>query len=250
VVLTLDDGYADNLDHAKPLLERYQIPATLFVATGYVGRQFWWDELEQMLMSPATLPQQLALTLNGSTYEWDLGDVARHTPTNGALGSRQRLLWSVYQRLLPLSPGELEKVMDQLRTWAGSESDNAPHARALTPDELVELARGRLVEIGAHTVTHPVLTELPTAAQRVEIQGSKAYLEELLGQPVTSFSYPNGASSDETLSIVHDAGFSSACASSHGVVWRGTSPFQLPRFWIQDWDGATFSRWLQRWLRG
>src|SRR5262245_19306871 len=52
VVLTFDDGYADNLHHAKPLLERYDAPATVFVTSGYVGqdREFWWDELERLLL--------------------------------------------------------------------------------------------------------------------------------------------------------------------------------------------------------
>jgi peptidoglycan/xylan/chitin deacetylase (PgdA/CDA1 family) len=249
VVLTIDDGYVDNLDYAKPVLERYQIPATIFVVTGNLGREFWWDELERMLMSPVELPEQLSLTLRGSTYEWVISNEDHGALHKDTSWSRERLLWSVYQQLLPLAPTELEMAMGQLRAWVGPEAYGVASSRAVTAEELMRLSANGLVEIGAHTVAHPVLTELSSEAQREEIQESKAYLDDLLGQPVTSFAYPNGLYSDDTLTIVREVGFLSACASSHGVVWRGSNPFLLPRFWIQDWDGEMFSRWLHRWLR-
>ena len=56
VVLTFDDGYAETLSQAKPLLKHYQVPATVFVTTGYLGREFWWDELDRIVWSPAVLP--------------------------------------------------------------------------------------------------------------------------------------------------------------------------------------------------
>ena len=125
---------------------------------------------------------------------------------------------------------------------------DGPQTRALTADELTELAAGGLVDIGAHTMTHPVLAELPIAAQQAEIQGSKARLEELLGHPVTSFSYPNGSLCEETPSLVRDSGFSCACASHNDIAWRGSDPFHLPRFWVPNWDGEAFERWLNMWL--
>ncbi|MGH7792840.1 MAG: polysaccharide deacetylase family protein, partial [Thermodesulfobacteriota bacterium] len=74
VVVTLDDGYADNLINAKPLLEHYNIPATVFLTTGYIGsqREFWWDELDRLFLQPGKLPEVLCLKINGSSYEWKL----------------------------------------------------------------------------------------------------------------------------------------------------------------------------------
>src|SRR5437773_7329055 len=75
VAITFDDGYADNLLQAKPALERYDIPATVFVATGNIeqAHEFWWDELERLLLQPGTLPEELRLSIDGKTYRWELG---------------------------------------------------------------------------------------------------------------------------------------------------------------------------------
>jgi peptidoglycan/xylan/chitin deacetylase (PgdA/CDA1 family) len=248
VVVTFDDGYADVLHNANPLLERYQIPATVFVSTGYMGGEFWWDELARMILSPITLPARLSLPVNGSIYEW-ASDETVHIPIKEkTTNCRQRLLLSLYERLLPLSSIERQKAMTKLRDWVGVELDNQPDCRALTADELNELATEGLVDIGAHTVTHPFLAELPISVQQSEIQQSKTCLEELMARPVTSFSYPNGSSSQETMAVVGDSGFVCACTSDNDVVRQGSNRFNLPRFWIPNWDGTSFSRWLQWWL--
>jgi len=138
--------------------------------------------------------------------------------------------------------------MAELRQWVGLDLDRGQVHRCLTAAELIELTAGGLVAIGGHTVSHPVLSELPSAAQRKEIQQSKARLEALLGQPVTNFSYPHGSASRDTLRIVRETGFYCACASQNDVVWRGTDPFYLPRFWPPNRDGAALSEWLMGWL--
>jgi peptidoglycan/xylan/chitin deacetylase (PgdA/CDA1 family) len=250
VSLTFDDGYADNLYYAKPLLERYQIPATVFVATGYVGREFWWDELERMLLSPTTLPEKLSLSINGGIYGWVLRESSPSTMQEVALSPARRLLRSLYPQLLPMPDAERQQVLAQLWAWTGADGDLADRVscRGLTAAELIELARGSLIDIGAHSVTHPLLAKCLNSVQRAEIVQSKTFLEELLRQSVTSFAYPNGSSSQETLAIVTEAGFNCACASFNDVVWSGSDCYHLPRFWVPNWDGATFSRWLARWL--
>jgi hypothetical protein len=72
VVVTFDDGYADNLYNVKPLLERYNVPATVFMPTGYLGskREFWYDALERIFLNSRTLPKELRLQINGRCYEW------------------------------------------------------------------------------------------------------------------------------------------------------------------------------------
>jgi peptidoglycan/xylan/chitin deacetylase (PgdA/CDA1 family) len=249
VCLTFDDGYADNLYHAKPLLERYRIPATVFVASGYVGGEFWWDELARLLLSPATLPGRLLLSLSEASYEWLSGYNPALALEREAPNSRQGLLQSLYKRLLPLSDADRQQALAQLSAWAAVELAPSPHCRALTAHELIELARGSLVDIGAHSVTHPVLTNLPAGEQRFQILQSKMSLEKLLHQPVICFAYPNGLASPMTRALTEAAGFTCACTSFNDIVWSGSDRFHLPRFWPSDWEGAKFSRWLAKWLR-
>jgi peptidoglycan/xylan/chitin deacetylase (PgdA/CDA1 family) len=169
VVLTFDDGYADSLYTAKPLLERYHVPATVFMTTGVLGREFWWDELERLLLTPETLPENLSLTIRDTTYEWTVSDVGENRLRQAATDPRLRLLWSLYRDLQPLSEEERQQVLARLRIWAGAASPDQLSRRALSADEVLELAQGGLIEVGAHTVTHRPLAGFSPALQRSEI---------------------------------------------------------------------------------
>jgi peptidoglycan/xylan/chitin deacetylase (PgdA/CDA1 family) len=250
VALTFDDGYADTLYAAKPLLERYHIPAAVFMTTGALGREFWWDALKRLLLTQETLPGGLSLTINGTTYKWALSDAGENRLPQDTTDPRLRLLRSLYQELRLLSEGERQRALAQLRIWAGVASQGPPPRRALTADEVLSLAQGGLIEVGAHTVTHPPLAGLSPALQRSEIVQSKLYLEELLAQPITSFSYPHGSLSNSTVAIVREARFACACTSLKDMAWSGSDRFQLPRLWVGDWDGDRFRRWMLRWLNG
>lgn len=267
VVVTFDDGYADNLHNAKPLLEQYEVPATVFITTGQTGsgREFWWDELERLLLQPGTLPEMLRLRVGGSIYQQDLGEAAdygedahaRHrdwscyTPEADDPGPRQRLYRELHQLLRPLPYEERQAVLNDLRALAGADPAGRPTHHALSSDEVSRLAEGGLIEVGAHTVTHPVLSALPADAQRNEIRRSKIRLEEILNRPVTSFAYPFGGPCDytaETAAAVREAGFDCACSTITGVVRRDTDFFQLPRVIVSDGDGESLARVI-RWLK-
>jgi peptidoglycan/xylan/chitin deacetylase (PgdA/CDA1 family) len=267
VVVTFDDGYADNLYNAKPLLERYDIPATAFITSGYIGhkREFWWDELEKLFLLAGMLPEILRLNINGRTHQWELGkaayyseDAYRHYRFWNVLEKndpnvRQRIYRSLCQLLRSLSHSEQRKVLDELLAWAGVEPIVRPTHRSLSSDEEVyRMVKEGLVEVGDHTVNHPVLSILSKVAQQEEIQRSKTRLEEILGHTVTSFSYPYGTRSDytlETVGLVRKAGFACACSNFPEIIWRFTDRFQLPRFLVRNWDGNEFFHHLQVWLR-
>lgn len=262
VAITFDDGYADNLTTAKPLLERAGVPATVFVASGYVGsgRPFWWDELEALLLRPGRLPSVLALLIEGDELRWELGADAVYSARRAAEcalwtvldsadpGPRQRIYRDLCARLRQVEASERNQVLDRLRSLVelgDGLDEEAP--RPLTLDEVRRLVDGGLVEVGAHTVTHPVLAQLPVERQRHEVANSKRQLEDALGRPVPSFAYPYGARkdlNDTTVSVVRAAGFDHACANIPGRISRETDRFRLPRVLVRDWRGAELGRRL------
>jgi peptidoglycan/xylan/chitin deacetylase (PgdA/CDA1 family) len=263
VAVTFDDGYADNLFNAKPILERFEIPATIFVTSGYIGskRELWWDELEQVLLSPCALPETLQLTIGRKSCRWELGRSARYGEDNdrfvlkqkaweGQPGSRHHLYHAVWQALRLLNDCERRHALDAVTAWAGVVTELRDGRRTLSVDELQALARCDLIDIGAHSVSHPFFPAQLLSVQTEEIRESKARLERLLVSPVTSFAYPHGEYSRETLSIVKEAGFACACTTEERAARLDVNCLALPRFQIEDWDGEEFSRRLQAWFRG
>jgi peptidoglycan/xylan/chitin deacetylase (PgdA/CDA1 family) len=259
VAITFDDGYADNLANAQPLLRRYGVPATVFVTARYVGsgREFWWDELERLILEPAFLPERLQLDKpNGGSLMWELGREDLHKPDayrswNVQLSEnstpRHTLYRSLCDLLRPLPEPSRVDVLEYIQKWAGAGSASRPTHLPLASEELKRLDQEELVEIGAHTCTHALLSNLSKTEQKKEVQGSKKVLEEILGHAVSSFAYPFGGRVDytaETVEVVRQAGFELACANFPGTVWRRSDCFQLPRFLVRDWDGETFERWL------
>jgi peptidoglycan/xylan/chitin deacetylase (PgdA/CDA1 family) len=244
VAVTFDDGYADNLYEAKPVLEKYAIPATIFVCTGYAGKEFWWDELERLVTSSQSTFGALRLEVEKGQFVWDQPEVS---PEAG-LDVRRKFRHALYNFLLALDVEEQSQAMDVIRSWANVPS-NELTARAMTHDELLQLADGGLIDIGAHTRHHPMLPRLALERQRDEIVSSKQDLENLLGRRVDGFAYPNGRATDDAKRIVHEAGFAFACTSLHDVVRPAHDPHELTRFWQKDVDGENFLRGLRLWMK-
>jgi peptidoglycan/xylan/chitin deacetylase (PgdA/CDA1 family) len=266
VVITFDDGYADNLHNAKPLLERHDIPATVFVASGYVGRkrEFWWDELDRLLLRPGTLPERVQLSVNGTLYRWELSEAAHYTEEdfrrhrgwrawNKNPTPRHHLYASLCKLLRPISEEERRQKLREVRRWTVEVPARRSNHRPLSLEEVERLHQGRLVEVGAHTITHPILSALPSGSQAHEIRKNKARLEKILDRSVSSFAYPYGKPYDytaQTVDIVRQAGFTCACASFEGLVRRSSDRFQLPRVYVRNWNGDRLAQHLNRWFDG
>jgi peptidoglycan/xylan/chitin deacetylase (PgdA/CDA1 family) len=245
VAVTFDDGYVDSLYEAKPILERYAVPATIFVCTGYAGKEFWWDELDRLVKSSQAELGALRLEVGKKPF---LSHQLNGSLKAG-LESRGRFRQALYHFLLALDADEQEQAMASIRNWSGVVS-NEMAARTMTHNELVQLAVGRLIDIGAHTRFHPMLPWLPLERQREEIVSSKYELEGILGRKVDGFAYPNGRATDDAKRIVREAGFTHACTSLQDVVRPASDLHELTRFWQKDVDGDRFIQGLRLWMKG
>ena len=244
VAVTFDDGYADNLYKAKPVLEKYEIPATVFVCTGYTGKEFWWDELDRLVMSSQSELGALCLQVGEKSFVQDQPKVS----SKAGLESRRKFRQALYHFLLGLDVDEQNQAMDDIRAWSAV-SSNEVTAHAMTHDELAKLADGGLIEIGAHTRSHPMLPRLTVEQQREEIVSNKKDLEEWLGKNVDGFAYPNGRATSDAKKIVREAGFTFGCTSLHDVVRPASDLHALTRFWQKDIDGESFLRGLHLWMK-
>jgi len=260
IVLTFDDGYADNFYNARPILEKYGTCATFFITTGATNtrEEFWWDEIGRLTLAAQSLPERFELTISGTRYQWQINSKVPETiegdpdrigiPPDNAVLSKMRFHYVLWQIISKLSFDEKKAVLREIAKWAGQSSEPRPDHLAMSSAELKALASSKLFEMGAHTVRHPMLSHLSHEKQREEIGDSKNALEELLGRDITSFAYPHGDYSEETINILKSLKFRNACTVSEHLVTRNSDPFRLPRFGVMDWNGDQFEDNLRRWM--
>lgn len=249
IAVTFDDGYADNLYSAKPLLEKYEIPATVFICSGTLGREFWWDELNRLVVSSSADLRALHLQMSDNHLEWIPPPFRNDDAIDGHVSMRRQFRHALYHSLLLLDVADRERVMQIIRDWSGVSLEGAADLRTMDSAELVQMAAGGLVELGSHTRNHPMLPWLPLERQKEEIIWGKRDLETLLGRPVDGFAYPNGRATEDARQIVREAGFSYACVSLHDVVRPGSDLYSLTRFWQKDVNGDRFLQGLISWMK-
>ena len=261
VVLTFDDGYIDNFEQAKPLLEKYDIPATFFIPTQNCERQtlFWWDELQQIILDTEVLPQTLTLPIGDELLHYDLADDALLTPERR---ERQRswiafedepigrcaLYQTLWSKLRPLPDPDQQRILTELHAWA-ADNQQPPGLVCMTPEHIRQLIRNPLFSVGAHTVTHPALADHAPAEQEAEISRSKAYLEQLTGKTIGLFAYPYGSFTEATVSIVDGQAFTAAVTTHEGAITRFSQPLRLNRYQVNNWRGDELQTQLTNWLR-
>ncbi len=259
VAVTFDDGYVDNLEAAKPVLSRFGIPATLFVISSAIGseREFWWEQLERILLEPGLLPSELHMTIGSKRFDWNLsadrdysiaayeGNRRRRALSEDAPTSRHALFRALYFVLQPLPDEEITAAIDALWAWAGGDGVSRPERLPMAEEDYVALAEAGLIELGAHTATHPLLPAHSLDVQRGEIEESRDKVQDLAGNQVRQFSYPYGKYSPDTRRIVGELGFDVAATTAAGPVRPGVSnALELPRWAVEDCDGEEFLRKL------
>lgn len=259
LALTFDDGYSDNYRNARPLLEKYSIPATFFIATGYIDqeKEFWWDELENILFATPLLQGKIQVIILGKNYSWDFSNnESQHPDYHENLKSwrvdsefnnaRQNAFLDLWTLIKPLSPNHQENIMVQLRKCSIQKprEQNFP----MTSNQLLEMAGNNLFCFGAHTCSHCSLPALNAESQSVEISGSITTLEKLLKRRITTFAYPYGDYSETTEILLQEQKISVACTTEFKSINIKENLLSLPRFQVMDWSGEEFEYQLNIWF--
>jgi len=217
VCITFDDGYADNCTVALPMLVERGMHATFFITTGVLNGGIMWNDIVRECVRQAESLDAF------KPYLGEGNDAS-------AAASEAEVIAALEQRIKYEGQQERLRLAQELAASLGTK---IPADLMMSSQQVRELANAGM-EIGAHTVTHPILSRIDTAQARHEVDDSKRALEEICGRDVNLFAYPNGVPgkdySGEHLQIVKDAGFSAAVTTSPGPVTAGFDRFQLPRF--------------------
>lgn len=225
--ITFDDGYADNLTVALPILEKYRLPATLFVATGYLEGGLMFNDAVIEIITHTNLSQL------------DFRGIGLESYATGSTESRRACTVRVLKQTRSLPPEERNNIVKKMAMIAGI--DSLPKDLMLTRKQLEEMSR-RGIEIGGHTESHPVLTSLTDRQAQAEIAQGKQTLENWTGKPVRCFAYPVGLPGRDFMprhaDMVRDAGFELAVTTANVLANRQSDPFQLPRF--MPWGSSMF----------
>lgn len=222
LAITFDDGYADNEELAAPILQRLGLTATFFVSTGFLDGGCMWNDRVIEAIRACRAPQL------------DLGGLGLASHALASVGDRRRAIAAVLAGLKHLEQPQRDAAAVTIAMAAGA----PPAPRPMMRMEQVRSLRRRGMDVGAHTITHPILLRLGERAARDEMAGGKARLEEILGERVALLAYPNGVPGQdygaEHVRMARECGFSAAVSTAWGAASADSDRFQLPRF--TPWD--------------
>jgi peptidoglycan/xylan/chitin deacetylase (PgdA/CDA1 family) len=220
IVITFDDGYLGNYRHAFEVLKAERVSATVFVTSGFVdGAELWFERARRLLrnvrIEAAAARPKAAGKLKDAFGAWP--------PARADIDSL-----SILKRLPPAERDHLLNAAAEIATASPST------VKPLTWEQARELWKSG-IEIGCHTMNHPILSTLDAAGQRAEIEGAARRIEEATGRRPRFFAYPNGGRSDfnqATVEILRDCGFTAACTMIRGYNGPGCDPFWIRRIGV------------------
>ncbi|MCB0352883.1 MAG: polysaccharide deacetylase family protein [Bdellovibrionales bacterium] len=235
--VTFDDGYRDNLEIGSPILHDYGIPFCIFLATGYLDGSWspWWYDLEGVISSLAEID-----------IEWKGERLQFSSATVDEKAKAFTVLHDIFRKSNFREHGELLSLLR-----AGGNLDAIPTVTRrpfLSWEDVRELARSPLVNFGAHTVHHPVLSQETPEIVLQEAEQSRRRIEEELGSRVNLFAYPYGDSQAATLrefALLEQSGLDMSVTTRFGHVHRehASHLYAIPRVAIDYFDTLRSFRW-------
>lgn len=220
-VITFDDGYKDNYEFAFPILKKYGAPATIFLSTGPIDQKklFWNDEVSYVLS-------------HADMESIDIRDIGTYQISSNE--DKAGACFSVVEKLKKMENSKKESAIENLINSTGVNiPDKLGKQNILSWNEIKKMDKNG-IDFGGHTVNHPILTNIPIDEAKWEIRESKNRIEEVLGYPVTTFSYPNGDFNNDISSLVKNSGFNCSVSVNPGVVNNSVNElYQINRI-----DGA------------
>lgn len=261
IAITFDDGYVDNYLMAKPLLEKYGLPATFFITSGNVGqrKEFWWDELEHLMLFSETLPAQIDMEVAGERITFELEE-EKHL--NSSLRQqhkawkaceeepptkRSKLFYRLWENLKPMPPDDQQAQLQKIRDWAGAGIAARPSCRSMSREQLQDLAEGELFNLGGHTVSHAALAYHAPQFQEKEIVENKYFLEEIVQNRIDLLAYPYGNYNKESIAVAGKAAFEAAFTTEEKAITNKANHLRLGRFQVKNLPAAAFIEQLQLW---
>lgn len=227
LTITFDDGYADNAEIALPILRRHGMCAAFFVASDYLDGGVMWNDKITLAMRGAPAGR---FEFTGD----ELGALGLADVELGDDRSRRRAAAAFIGKVKYLTPQLRTATVNALVDRAGV---TMPSALMMSSVQVRELHAAGMV-VGGHTCSHPILSTLPDSEAEAEIANNKLILEELIGERLRLFAYPNGVPGRdyrvEHARMVERVGYQAAFSTAWGVAQRAHDPFQLARF--TPWD--------------
>lgn len=223
--ITFDDGYLEDYQVARPLLEKHRLDATFFVTTAYLQQGALWGDLitEAVRLWP------------DSELKIQLGNQSPILPLSSQ-SQRMQAAWFLCRQVKYWPAQQRQQFAEQLLAQSGA----ACPQLMMSPDQVKQLSRS--MDIGGHTHSHPILTSLDRATAQTEILTNRDILQNLSLRPVQSFAYPNGSwpqdFSEQHCQLVQQAGYRFAVSTNWGVNSSQTDRFRLLRF--TPWDHQKF----------
>lgn len=207
LIITFDDGYKDNFTYALPVLNKYEIPATIFLATGYIGESklFWWDEITYILNNYNK--SELHIEINHTKH------ILGFKTTREKRKSIRHL-----RRILKFFPNNQRE--DIIRYLASLSNLNEKKFDVVLNWEDIKLMAARGIEFGSHSVTHSIMSMLSDEELKKELSESKKSIERHTDKEVIAFSYPYGTAKDfhsKMEDFLKAAGYSFAVSYIEGV---------------------------------